>query len=67
MPAVRAGLESGDVIFAIDDVSITSVQDLVNYVQQTGGRTMTVRFLRGRTKNSRTLVPQEVIVSFDGN
>jgi serine protease Do len=46
-PAYRAGLESGDLIFAFDDVAVNSASGLASMVQQSHpGREVTVELLR---------------------
>ena len=59
-PADRAGLQAGDILLALDGVAMTGADDLIRAL--TGdkiGHKVTVQVLRGESRLSVSLVPEE--------
>jgi regulator of sigma E protease len=60
MPAVEAGLETGDKIISIGDRQIASWYELKDAIQDVGGRPVTVVVERDQERRSVKIVPEQV-------
>ena len=60
MPAVEAGLETGDKIISIGDRQIASWYELKDAIQEVGGRPVTVIVERAQERLSFKIVPEQV-------
>jgi regulator of sigma E protease len=60
MPAVQAGLETGDKIISIGDRQIASWYELKDVIQDVGGRPVTFVVERGQERRSFKIVPERV-------
>lgn len=58
-PAMAAGLETGDIILAVNDEEITNVADLIDIVNTHKGSEITLTYERDGKVNSLTLIPRE--------
>ncbi|QDU73551.1 zinc metallopeptidase RseP [Bremerella volcania] len=58
-PAEKAGLKAGDHVLKVNDVTITSPEQMVDVVRDSDGKAMTVRVLRGLEIESVTVQPEE--------
>ena len=59
-PADRGGLQTGDVILAIDGVMVTAADDLVrNLTADKIGRSVTLAILRGGERRTVSLIAEE--------
>lgn len=56
-PAARAGLKAGDKILAIDGQDVHSVDAVAAWLQQTGGKPVTLEVQRGNQKLNITATP----------
>lgn len=56
-PATLAGLATRDLILAINDSPIKTVNDLKTKVENCGGKTLTLRYRRGNEEKTTTLTP----------
>ena len=52
-PAKEAGLENADVILSINGQEVNSNEEVSALIAGSGGRTLTLRFLRGRSEERR--------------
>jgi regulator of sigma E protease len=59
-PAEKAGIESGDVITAIDGAPVTSFEDVINMVGPAAGRTLAITVDRAGTARTIEVVPGAV-------
>lgn len=59
-PAAKAGIESGDIITAIDGAPITSFTDVVTKVSPAAGQTLAITVDRGGAAHTISVVPSEV-------
>lgn len=57
--AKKAGLRAGDVILAVDGKTVSSIAVLSRQVEQSTGRALRLRVLRGETEEAHTLAPQK--------
>ncbi|HEY8422038.1 MAG TPA: RIP metalloprotease RseP [Thermoclostridium sp.] len=65
-PAEKAGLIPGDVIIRVDDVKVNERDDLLNYLQQTGGKPVEITVDRnGELITFHDVVPQASETYFD--
>jgi S1-C subfamily serine protease len=59
-PADRAGLVAGDIILALDGVSVTGADDLIRLLAGDKiGRSVAIELLRNGSRQVLTLVPAE--------
>lgn len=58
-PAEKAGLKAGDHVLRMNDVTITSPEQMVDIVGDSDGKALTVRVLRGLEIESLTVQPEE--------
>lgn len=58
-PAEKAGLKAGDHVLKMNDVTITSPEQVVEAVGDSDGKALTVRVLRGLDIESLTVQPEE--------
>lgn len=56
-PAKEAGLEKGDVILSINGQGVNSNEEVSALIAGSGGRTLTLRFLRGGAEKTALLTP----------
>ena len=56
-PASEAGLEKGDVILFIDSYEITDHVQVSQLIEQSGGKTLTIVFERGKIRYETNFVP----------
>jgi len=59
-PAERAGIRTRDIILRLDGVAVTGGDDLIRLLAgDTIGRTVEIEILRGGTRQTLALVPQD--------
>lgn len=58
MPGAKAGLKAGDAIQSVDGVTLHSLVSMILYLQQNGGRPVTLGILRGNEHLSLAIQPQ---------
>ena len=58
-PARACGLRTGDVITHINSEEVTSIEEVQQMLQETGGQEMTIRAVRGDKQIQLTAVPAE--------
>ena len=59
-PAARAGLVAGDVLVALDDVSVTGADDLIRMLAGDKiARRLEVTILRNGSRQALELIPEE--------
>ena len=57
-PALRAGLQAGDLIIAIDGTAVTSWKDMSEIISACDGRKMAIEVQRGEERITTTLTPK---------
>ena len=58
LPADRAGLQTGDLLLAVDDQPVGSFESFANLVRSSGGRPLAVTYARDGASATVTLEPE---------
>lgn len=62
-PAKEAGIEIGDTLVSIDGIKINNNSELSNYIESSGGKTVTAEILRNNEKKLFNITPKISSVS----
>ena len=65
-PVERAGLQIGDTLLSVDGHPALSLESLNEYVQENGAKPMTVRFQRDDVILEKTVIPQKIPITTEG-
>jgi len=60
-PAAQSGLKSGDLVTAIDGIAVESWEEMAALISKSGGRSLTVTFLRDEMARDLRLTPEQVV------
>ncbi len=63
MPGAKAGLKAGDAIVSVDGTALHSLPSIIVYLQQNGGRPVTLQLLRNGKPLELTVQPQQTVGS----